>query len=86
MAIFSKTKTVTPVRQVNAASLGAEIDNLTKSFTSLSEKLQTKAKEANALREAKEAEIAALQAECSGLTAVSDRALNISAKIDSLLN
>ena len=86
MAIFSKTKTVTPVRQVNAASLGAEIDNLTKSFTTLSEKLQTKAKEANALREAKEAESAALQAECSGLTAVSDRALNISAKIDSLLN
>lgn len=86
MAIFSKTKTVTPVRQVNAASLGAEIDNLTKSFTSLSEKLQTKAKEANALREAKEAEIAALQAECSGLAAVSDRAINISAKIDSLLN
>jgi hypothetical protein len=86
MAIFSKTKTAPTVRQVSAATLGTEIDNLTKSFTLLSEKLQTKAREANTLRETKEAEIAALQAECSGLTAVSERALNISAKIDSLLN
>ncbi len=81
MAIFSKTKTAT-----TAATLGMEIDNLVKSFTSLSEELQTKAKEANALRETKEVAIAALQAECSGLTEVSDRALNISAKIDNLFN
>ena len=86
MAIFTKTKTATTVRQVSAATLGMEINDIVKSFTSLSEKLQTKAKEANALRETKEVAIAALQAECSDLTEVSDRALNISAKIDSLLN
>jgi hypothetical protein len=86
MAIFTKTKAATTVRQVSAATLATEIDNLTKSFTTLSKKLQAKAKEANALREAKEAEIAALQVECSGLTTVSDRALNISTKIDSLMN
>lgn len=86
MAIFTKTTTATTVRQINAATLKTEIDNLTESFTLLSAKLQEKAKEADTLREIKEVEIAALQTECFGLIEVSNRALNISEKIDNLLN
>lgn len=86
MAIFSKTKTATTVRQVSAAALGTEIDNLTKAFTTTVTKLQTKAKEATALKETKEAEITALQTECANLEAVSNRATNIADKIASLFN
>lgn len=86
MAIFSKTKTATTVRQVSAAALGTEIDNLTKAFTTTVTKLQAKAKEATALKETKEAEIAALQTECANLEAVSNRATNIADKIASLFN
>ena len=86
MAIFSKTKTANPVRQVSAATLETEIDNLTKAFTSTVSKLSAKAKEAYALKDAKEAEIVALQTECTNLDAVGSRANNIAEKISSLFN
>lgn len=86
MAIFTTAKTATTVRQVSAATLGTEIDNLTKSFTTIVTKLSTKANEAKALKEAKEAEIAVLQTECANLEAVSSRATNIAEKIAGLFN
>lgn len=89
MGLFSKSKTTakeTVVRQVSAAALGTEIDNLTKAFTTTVTKLQAKATEANTLKAAKEAEITALQTECASLEAVSNRASNIADKIASLFN
>lgn len=89
MGIFSKTKTTakeTVVRQVSAAAIGTEIDNLTKAFTTTVTKLQAKAQEANTIKAAKEAEISALQTECASLEAVSARATGIADKIASLFN
>lgn len=88
MGIFSKktVATATKVVKVSAETLGAEIDNLTKSFTTLSVKLRNKAAEAQALKESKEAEIAALQTECAGLEAVNNRASGIADKIDGFFN
>lgn len=89
MAIFTKTKKTakeTVVTKATAETLGLEIDNLTKTFTTMATKLTAKANEARTIREAKEAEIAALQTECANLEAVSNRATNIADKIASLFN
>lgn len=89
MAIFTKTRKTakeTVVRKASAETLGLEIDNLTKTFTTMATKLTAKANEARTIREAKEAEIAALQTECSNLEAVGNRAATMAEKITSLFN
>lgn len=87
MGIFSKT-TATPTKtvKVSAETIGLEIDKLTKSFTTIVTKLNTQAQAAKELKAAKEAEIAALQTECSNLEAVGTRAANIADKIAGLFN
>lgn len=70
----------------NAANLSSEIDNLTESFTTLIEKLRTKAKEAKTLREAKEESIKAMQVECEDLSGVESRADNLADKIANIFN
>lgn len=87
MGIFSKT-TATPTKVVKASAetIGLEIDKLTKSFTSIVTKLNTQAQAAKELKAAKEAEIAALQTECTNLEAVGTRAANIADKIAGLFN
>jgi hypothetical protein len=88
MGIFSKKTVVaeTKVVKVNAETIGLEIDKLTKSFTTIVTKLNTQAQAAKELKAAKEAEIAALQAECTNLEAVGTRAANIADKIAGLFN
>ena len=87
MGIFSKTTaTPTKVGKVSADSIGLEIDKLTKSFTTIVTKLNTQAQTARELKAAKEAEIAALQNECTNLEAVGTRAANIADKIAGLFN
>lgn len=87
MGIFSKTTAVpTKVAKVSADSIGLEIDKLTKSFTTIVTKLNTQAQTARELKAAKEAEIAALQNECTNLEAVGNRAANIADKIAGLFN
>ena len=82
MGIFSKTTAApTKVVKVSADSIGLEIDKLTKSFTTIVTKLNTQAQTARELKAAKEAEIAALQNECTNLEAVGTRAANIADKI-----
>lgn len=90
MAIFTKTKKAVketvkePV--ITAETIGLEIDNLTKTFTTMATKLIAKANEARTIREAKEAEIAALQTECSNLEAVGNRAATMAEKITNLFS
>ena len=87
MGIFSKiTATPTKVVKASAETIGLEIDKLTKSFTSIVTKLNTQAQAAKELKAAKEAEIAALQTECTNLEAVGTRAANIADKIAGLFN
>ena len=87
MGIFSKTTAAsTKVVKVSADSIGLEIDKLTKSFTTIVTKLNTQAQTARELKAAKEAEIAALQNECTNLEAVGTRAANIADKIAGLFN
>lgn len=89
MAIFTKTKKTakeTVVTKATAETLGLEIDNLTKTFTTMATKLTAKANEARTIREAKEAEIAALQTECSNLEAVGNRAATMAEKITNLFS
>jgi hypothetical protein len=88
MGIFSKKTVVaeTKVVKVNAETIGLEIDKLTKSFTTIVTKLNTQAQAAKELKAAKEAEIAALQNECTNLEAVGTRAANIADKIAGLFN
>lgn len=89
MAIFTKTKKTTKetvVTKATAETLGLEIDNLTKTFTTMATKLTAKANEARTIREAKEAEIAALQTECSNLEAVGNRAATMAEKITNLFS
>ena len=87
MGIFSKTNaTSTKAVKANAETIGLEIDKLTKSFTTIVTKLNTQAQAAKELKAAKEAEIAALQTECSNLEAVGTRAANIADKIAGLFN
>ena len=87
MGIFSKTTAAsTKVVKVSAETIGLEIDKLTQSFTTIVTKLNTQAQAAQELKAAKEAEIAALQAECTNLEAVGTRAANIADKIAGLFN
>ena len=87
MGIFSKTTAApTKVVKVRAETIGLEIDKLTQSFTTIVTKLNTQAQAAQELKAAKEAEIAALQAECTNLEAVGTRAANIADKIAGLFN
>ena len=87
MGIFSKTTAApTQVVKVSAETIGLEIDKLTQSFTTIVTKLNTQAQAAQELKAAKEAEIAALQAECTNLEAVGTRAANIADKIAGLFN
>jgi len=89
MAIFTKTKKTakeTVVTKATAETLGLEIDNLTKTFTTMATKLTAKANEARTIREAKEAEIAALYTECSNLEAVGNRAATMAEKITNLFS
>lgn len=87
MGIFSKTTAAsTKVVKVSAETIGLEIDKLTKSFTTIVTKLNIQAQAAKELKAAKEAEIAALQAECTNLEAVGTRAANIADKITGLFN
>lgn len=89
MAIFTKTKKTakeTVATKATAETLGLEIDNLTKTFTTMATKLTAKANEARTIREAKEAEIAALQTECSNLEAVGNRAATMAEKITNLFS
>ena len=89
MAIFTKIKKTakeTVPTKATAETLGLEIDNLTKTFTTMATKLIAKANEARTIREEKEAEIAALQTECSNLEAVGTRASTMAEKITSIFS
>lgn len=86
MAIFTKTKKTVKETVSTAETLGLDIDNITKTFTTMVTKLTAKANEARTIREAKEAEIAALQTECSNLEAVGNRAATMAEKITNLFS
>lgn len=86
MAIFTKTKKTVKETVSTAETLGLDIDNITKTFTTMVTKLTAKANEARTIREAKEAEIAALQTECSNLEAVGTRASTMAEKITSIFS
>ena len=80
-------KEVAPVvKKVNAADLDGEVNSIIEKFTKTIDNLRKKSQEANALKETKEAEIKALQTECSDLEAVSTRAITIADKISNIFN
>lgn len=80
MAIFSKTKTTTPVRKVNATPRLIISLNHLLYFQKIYEQKQEKLK---TLRKTKEAETVAFQAECFRFTTIRDRAINLLVKINS---
>ena len=71
---------------VSATSLSNEIDNITKSFTTMVENLKQKASTALRLKAEKEERIAALQQECDDLQAVNDRATGMADRISGIFN
>ena len=74
-------------KKVKAATqLSAEIDGITKAFTTMVDSLNQKAQEANDIKSAKEEEINILMQECADLKSVSDKALNLASKIANIFN
>lgn len=82
----TKKEVVPVVKKVNAADLDGEVNSIIEKFTKTIDNLRKKSQEANALKETKEAEIKALQTECSDLEAVSTRATTIADKISNIFN
>lgn len=79
-------KTLNSTAVVSATSLSNEIDNITKTFTTMVENLKQKAFAALQLKAEKEERIAALQQECDDLQAVNDRATGMADRISGIFN
>jgi hypothetical protein len=79
-------KTLNSTAVVSATSLSNEIDNITKTFTTMVENLKQKASAALQLKAEKEEHIAALQKECDDLQAVNDRATGMADRISGIFN
>lgn len=79
-------KTLNSTAVVSATSLSNEIDNITKTFTTMVENLKQKASVALQLKAEKEEHIATLQKECDDLQAVNDRATGMADRISGIFN
>jgi hypothetical protein len=79
-------KTLNSTAVVSATSLSNEIDNITKTFTTMVENLKQKASAALQLKAEKEEHITALQQECDDLQAVNDRATGMADRISGIFN
>ena len=79
-------KTLNSTAVVSATSLSNEIDNITKTFTTMVDNLKQKASVALQLKAEKEERIAALQQECDDLQAVNDRATGMADRISGIFN
>lgn len=79
-------KTLNSTAVASATSLSNEIDNITKTFTTMVENLKQKASVALQLKAEKEERIAALQQECDDLQAVNDRATGMADRISGIFN
>jgi hypothetical protein len=79
-------KTLNSTAVISATSLSNEIDNITKTFTTMVENLKQKASTALQLKAEKEERIAALQQECDDLQAVNDRATGMADRISGIFN
>lgn len=67
-------------------TLSSEIDNIVNTFTTMINKLNKKAAEANEAKMKKEEEIAVLAKECDNLASVSSRALKLSNNISKIFD
>ena len=69
-----------------ASSISAGIDQLTQTFTTIVNSLNSTAQEADAIKTATEEKIKTMQIECDALQAASDRAKTLASKISDIFS